>query len=128
MSLTVTFTTFAEKMPEEGQRVMVLKPSSFYSSMRVITAMVEHMWDEVDEDGNETGNSFLWIPDDNEPPEGCVLSTYLHSEEMGSCPIEPADMWAPFDPIDEALCALLDAADADFVCRVQPEYEDFKTS
>ena len=120
MALTVTFTTFAEKMPEEGQRIMVLKPSSFYSSMRVITAVVEHMWDEVDEDGNETGNSVIWNPGD-EPMEGYVLSNYLQSEEMGSFPIEPADMWAPFDPIDEVLSALLDAEDANFICRIQPK-------
>lgn len=119
MSLTVTFTTFAEKKPEEGQRILVLKSSAYYSSLRVFSAVVEHLWTEVDENGNETGNSFLWTPDDNETPEGCILSSYLHSEEMGSFPIEPADMWAPFDPIDEALCALLDAANADFVCRLQ---------
>jgi len=121
MALTVTFTTFAEKTPEEGQRIMVMKPSSFYSSVRFVTAVVEHIWNEVDENGDETGNSFLWTPDDNELPEGCVLSTYLHSEEMGSFDIEPADMWTPFDPIDEALCALLDAEDANFICRVQPK-------
>jgi hypothetical protein len=112
MALTVTFTTFAEKMPEDGQRILVLNPSSLCSSMRVITAVLAHVWDEVDENGDETGGSVLWSPDDKEAPEGCVLSTYLDSEEMGSFSIEPADMWAPFDPIDEALCANLEAAEA----------------
>lgn len=113
MSLTVTFTTFAEKMPEEGQRCMVLKPSAFYSSMRVEFATIDRMWEEVDENGDETGNSVIWNPGD-EPMEGYVLSTHLVGEDGKSFSISPADMWCPFEPIDEALCANLDAAEDDF--------------
>lgn len=120
MSLTVTFTTFAEKMPEEGQRLLLLKPSSFYSQVQIEVASIDRMWDEVDEDGNETGNSVIWNPGD-EPMEGYVLSTHLVGEDGKSFSIEPADIWTPWRPIDEALCALLDAAPANFICRVQPK-------
>jgi len=108
MSLTVTFTTFAEKMPEYGQLIMVLKPSAFYSSMRVEFATIDHMWDEVDENGDETGNSVIWNPDD-EPMEGYVLSTYLVGASDEAFSIAPADMWCPFEPIDKVLSANLDA-------------------
>ena len=120
MALNVTFTTFAEKMPEEDQCIMVLKPSSFYSHVQIEIASIDRIWDEVDEDGNETGNSVVWNPGD-EPMEGYILSTYLVGNDGKSFSIEPADMWTPWDPIDKALCVLLDAADAKFICRVQPE-------
>jgi hypothetical protein len=84
--------TFAEKKPEHGQVIFLLRSSTFYGTVEPLFTEIEYTWVEVDENGGETGEQVLFDPEDPTPPEGCRLELTLSYSEK--------DLWCPASDVD----------------------------
>lgn len=75
MAVTITFHTFKEKKPLDGESIILLEPTydfgfqGFYPKH----CEAEYCWFELDEDGSETGLQISFDEADAEAPDGCVL-------------------------------------------------------
>jgi len=98
MSVTITFHTVAEKVPNHGQEIIWLrKTSSFgYDGFEPQQVEVEYQLTELDEDGEDSGNAWSW----------CTEYTYKYGEILTNDDVpqrvdmlfdcwhaQPTDLW-----------------------------------
>ncbi len=98
MPQTLTFYTLEEKPPEHNQEIMILKYSSFYSTIESLWATAYYEWFEY-EDGNPTGTQITYDPDSTDIPEGCKLELLIYSDS-GSYGIAKDTLWCPACHVD----------------------------
>ena len=77
--LRLGFYTPKERCPTDGQQVVGLRYDDFYGSWEFKSAVVEWVWDFLDEDGRSVYDGAFWQEGDIQP-EDSRLVFYLSGE------------------------------------------------
>ena len=75
MPVTFTFHKISEKKPEHHQQIVWMHPVQNFDSygFEPRYCSVAYIWSEIDDEGDDTGSTIRYNPEDNETPDGCRL-------------------------------------------------------
>lgn len=99
-NVSFEFKRASEEIPPHDAEIIYVDCHDFYGSYEFRFGTVEWQWEEIDEEGRSTGNSYLYEPDEPQPPDTKLIAIVDHrviGEDEGEM------LWSMATDIDSAL-------------------------
>lgn len=93
---TISFYKLSEKKPNDDQEIWYVHNSSFYGTYEFQCGKVEYSYEEIDDKGNFTGDSYFEKPTD-------PSIKYIHQYLFDGQSMSDDDLWAPVEEIERDL-------------------------
>jgi hypothetical protein len=101
MPITITFYKVSERKPKHNESIIWLKNVNQYGfeGFEPVELNVEYSWEEIDENGDYTGGSYVYDQNNPPPPVNCKLiilfKAVIAEDDFLWCPVE--EYWKSFD-------------------------------